>query len=70
MGNLLILLHQKVILFYESEVLFCFGFFFFLGGGGGGHDLVLLWASCSENRIWALMKSNGHNINRNGLYDP
>ena len=21
-------------------------------------------------RIWALMKSNGHNINRNGLYDP
>ena len=21
-------------------------------------------------RIWALMKPNGHNINRNGLYDP
>ena len=48
------------------------GFFFFWGGGGGGveDDLVLFWASCSENRIWALMKSNGHNINRNGFYDP
>ena len=35
-----------------------------------GGDLGLFWASCSEwIRIWALMKSNGHNINRNGLYD-
>ena len=66
MGILLILLHQKVILFYESEV-FLFWFFF---GGGVGNDLVLFWASYSENRIWALMKSNEHNINRNGFYDP
>ena len=47
---------------------FVFWCFFF--GGGGGDDLVLFCASCSENRIWALMKSNGHNINRNGLNDP
>ena len=44
-----------------------FVLFIFLGGGD---DLVLFWESYSENRIWALMKSNGHKINRNGLYDP
>ena len=29
------------------KVKFFFGFFF----GGGGDDLVLFWASCSENRF-------------------
>ena len=60
MGILLILLHHKVILLYESEI-------FFWGGGA-------IWAYfghlVQKIRIWALMKSNGHNINRNGLYDP
>ena len=49
-----------VILLYERE-------FFFWGGGA-------IWAYfghlVQKIRIWALMKSNGHNINRNGLYDP
>ena len=58
-GILLILLHHKVILLSESD--------FFLGGGA-------IWAYfghlVQNIRIWALMKSNGHNINRNGFYDP
>ena len=61
-GILFILLHHKVILLYESDI-------FFLGGGGG--DLGLYFGHLVQKiRIWALMKSNGHNINRNGLYDP
>ena len=56
---MLIFLHKKVILLYESD--------FFLGGGGA------FWAYfghiVQKIRIWALMKSNGHNINRNGLDD-
>ena len=59
MGILLILLHHKVILLYESD--------FFLGGGG---DLAYFAHLVKKIRIWALMMSNGHNINRNGLYDP
>ena len=43
--------------------------FFFWGGGGGA-----IWAYfghlVQKIIIWAIMKSNGHNINRNGLYDP
>ena len=38
-GILLILLHHKVILFYESGVLFF-----------KGDDLGLFWASCSEDQ--------------------
>ena len=52
-GILLILLHHKVILLYESN----------FGGG-------VIWAYfghlVQKIRIWALMNSNGHNINRNG----
>ena len=51
------LLHHKIILFYESE-----GFFFW--GGGYFRPLV------QKIRIWAMMKSNGHYITRNGFYDP
>ena len=54
-GILLILLHHKVILL------------FFLRGGG---DLGLFGHLVQKIRIWALMKSNGPNINQNGLYDP
>ena len=58
MGILLILLHHKDILFYESKG------FFFLGGGAYFRPLV------QKIRIWAVMKSNGHYITRNGFYDP
>ena len=61
MGILLILLHHKVILLYESD--------FFWGGGGGG-DWAYFGHLVQKIRIWDLMKSNGHNMNRNGLYDP
>ena len=49
------LLHHKVILFYESE--------FFFGGWAYFRPLV------QKIRIWAVMKSIGHFITRNGLYD-
>ena len=54
------LLHHKVILFYESEG--CF--FFFLGGGAYFMPLV------QKIRIWAVMKSKGHYITKNGFYEP
>ena len=43
---------------------------FFLGGGGRGAIWVYLGPLVQKIRIWALMKSNGHNIKRNGLYHP
>ena len=64
MGILLILLHHKVILLYESD------FFFWGGGGGEGAIWAYFGHLVKKIRIWALTKSNGHNINRNGLYDP
>ena len=54
----LILMHHKVILLYESKIL------------GGGAIWAYFRHLVQKIRIWALMKSNGHNINRNGLYDP
>ena len=41
-----------------------FFFFFFLGGGAYFRPLV------QKIRTWAVLKSNGHYITRNGFYDP
>ena len=41
---------------------------FFWGGGGG--MWVYFRPLVKKIRIWAVMKSNGHYITRNGLYDP
>ena len=39
-------------------------------GGGGGDIWAYFGHLVQKIRIWALMKSNGHYSNRNGLYDP
>ena len=46
---------------------FCSIKVFFLGGGGVFRYRLILGLLF---RIWAVMKSNGHNVTRNALYDP
>ena len=43
----------------------CFSFFNFFFGG-----VAYFWPLVQKIRVWAVMKSNGHNITRNGFYDP
>ena len=50
--------------FCSIKVKFFFSFFFWGGGVRCRLILGLLF------RIWAVMKSNGHYVTRNGLYDP
>ena len=45
-------------MYYESEAFFVF---FYVG---------LFWVSCSEDQNVGFDEVNGHNITRNGFYDP
>ena len=60
LGKLLfILLHPKVILFYDVPFL-----------GEGGTMWVNFGPLVQKIGVLAKMKSNGHNFTRNGFYDP